>query len=321
MRLTVLALASSVPELRMGSTRRMTRLESELMVPSKLLPTAVAAEQLADWLRGKRRVVILTGAGVSTGSGIPDYRGDEGAYRKGHVPMSHDQFLSRESNRRRYWSRALRGYEKFAASQPNEAHLSIAALQRLNIASFIITQNVDGLHERVNDESVVALHGRGDRCVCVNCGHLSDRKKYHDLLKKINGISDVNMSQKELRPDGDAEIDDMSLDDFLLPPCDECEQGILKPDVVFFGDSVPKSRVDACFHHIDEADGLLCCGSTLAVYSAFRFVLRARDNSLPICVLNKGKTRADVEQIRPLLKLDADLRALPLALDLLSSSS
>mmetsp|Transcript_897 Transcript_897/g.3041 ORF Transcript_897/g.3041 Transcript_897/m.3041 type:complete len:315 (-) Transcript_897:990-1934(-) len=301
----------------------MRALEAELLggLPSSpTMGTAVAGEVLASWLRGKQRVVVLTGAGVSTASGIPDYRGEHGAYRKGHRPTTHDEFVHDEYFRKRYWYRALRGYDAFASSRPNAAHAAVAELQRRGIASLVITQNVDGLHEKMYDRDVVALHGRGDRCVCLGCDATSERAAYHDELKVVNGLTTL-VGDDVLRPDGDADVELEEPDDFFLPSCQRCGDGVLKPDVVFFGDNVPKHRVDTCLDHLAQADGLLCCGSSLAVYSAFRFVLAAQRHDLPICVLNKGPTRADLKAkegvVTNLLKLDADLQALSLALPLL----
>lgn len=280
-------------------------LEAELAeVPEASLSPEQAGMQLASWLEQRQRVLALTGAGLSTDSGIPDYRGVNGAYRKGHRPMSHDEFASDPAQRRRYWSRAIQGYDKFAGAEPNKAHRGLAALQVLGKVGTIVTQNVDSLHQQCGDD-VVPLHGRGDQVVCLNCGDLTDRSAYHDRLKAANPT--FALTTDDIRPDGDAEVD-VDDTDFEVLPCDKCG-GVLKPDVVFFGDNVPKARVDACFEALNDADGLLVCGSSLAVYSSFRFVLAAHRDGKPICILNRGPTRADLESI-PLFKLDAPVDAL-----------
>lgn len=283
------------------------------------IAAAQAATGLADWLRGKR-VVALSGAGMSTASGIPDYRGLAGSYRRGHMPMSHDDFLSNEANRQRYWARALWGYEAFAAAKPNAAHHALAALQRRGIVTLVVTQNVDGLHEDAGGP-VVALHGRGDRVVCVQCGAEGCRQAYHDTLDNLNPAFVVGRpTAQEVRPDADAEVDfdNDELSRFVVAPCAECG-GVVKPDVVFFGDAVPKSRVHAVTQALDQADGLLCVGTSLAVYSAFRFILRAVQAAKPICVLNRGPTRADVEGVDH-TKLDASVGVLADALHFLEES-
>lgn len=280
-------------------------LETELAaVPPAALSPEQAGMQLAAWLEPQRSVLALTGAGLSTASGIPDYRGVDGAYRKGHRPMSHDEFVSNPAQRRRYWSRAIQGYDKFAGAAPNKAHRGLAALQILGKVGTIVTQNVDSLHQQCGDD-VVPLHGRGDQVVCLNCGDRTDRGAYHDRLKTAN--PSFALTTDAIRPDGDAQVD-VNDSAFDVLPCDKCG-GVLKPDVVFFGDNVPKARVETCFHALGDADGLLVCGSSLAVYSAFRFVLAAHREGKPICVLNRGPTRADLESI-PLLKLDAPVDAL-----------
>ena len=305
-----------------------TRLEAELLeTPFPKIPTAVAAETLASWLSTKRNVVILTGAGVSTGSGIPDYRGPRGAYRKGHRPTTHDEFLTSEATRKRYWLRSLRGYDALAGASPNPVHRAVYELQERGVARLLITQNVDGLHSKAGSDSI-DLHGRADTVHCMACGTRSDRKEYHnqierELHKVGMTFSSTVRSDENLRPDGDSDVNTLDFVDDLwqLPPCSVCGHDVLKPDVVFFGDNVPKGRVDTCLDHLAQADGLLCLGSSLAVFSAYRFVLAAHQSDIPICIVNYGKTRADllIEQggHPPVLKLDADLDALPLALPLL----
>ncbi|KAJ8609713.1 hypothetical protein CTAYLR_008446 [Chrysophaeum taylorii] len=265
-----------------------------------------AARALVEWLGTKRSVVALTGAGVSTGSGIPDYRGPQGSYRHGHRPMSHDEFLGKEENRARYWARALHGYSAFAAAEPNAAHFGLARIPQI---AAVITQNVDGLHERVGTENVVALHGRGDRVRCMSCDFEGSRAEYHARLRADNPQLEVSEAT-ELRPDADADVafTGAELAAFRVSPCERCGS-VIKPDVVFFGDVVPRARVDKCFDYLDKADGLLVAGSSLAVYSAFRFVDRAHKTNLPICVLNLGPTRADVEGI-PITKVEAPARVL-----------
>jgi len=277
-----------------------------------------AARTLAAWFADKSNVVVLTGAGLSTDSGIPDYRGRDGSYRKGHTPVSHDEFLRDSAARTRYWARALVGYGAFRDARPNAAHAALAALEARGTVRAVITQNVDGLHEAAGSTAVIPLHGRGYRVRCVACGAESCRGAYHEALAAANPGFDLEARRedaeafKALRPDADADVADFSGFDTVVP-CARCGGGTVKPDVTFFGDNVPRARVDACHAALDGADGLLCAGTSLAVYSAFRFVRAASGAGIPICVLNRGRTRADVENIDA-LRVNAGVGALADAL-------
>ena len=289
------------------------RLEGLLQAPAER-DDPDAAAKLAHWLQGKRNVVVLTGAGLSTDSGIPDYRGKAGSYRLGHVPIGHDEFIRNEPSRRRYWARALVGYPAFAAAKPNEAHFSVAALEAAGVVHQVITQNVDGLHEAAGARNVIPLHGRGYRVQCMSCGKESCRGEYHAKLAARNpefsqGIGSMRDGAQALRPDADADVTDITGFDDIVP-CATCGTGLIKPAVTFFGDIVPKDQVDACSAAIDAADGLLCIGTSLAVYSAFRFARRARDGDVPICILNRGPTRCDTEEFPGLVKVNAGVAVL-----------
>ena len=288
------------------------RLEGLLQAPAEKDDPA-AAQRLASWLSGKSNVVVLTGAGLSTDSGIPDYRGKAGSYRLGHVPIGHDEFMRNESSRRRYWARALVGYPAFAAAKPNDAHFAIAELEASGVVQQVITQNVDGLHEAAGSRNVIPLHGRGYRVQCMSCGEETCRGEYHATLAARNPdyagvVGSARDGAQALRPDADAAVDDIS--GFTeIASCSACG-GLIKPAVTFFGDVVPKERVEACSAALDDADGLLCIGTSLAVYSAFRFARRARDDGIPICILNRGPTRCDAEEFPGLTKVNAGVAAL-----------
>ena len=284
-----------------------------------------ASEKLAAWFRGKSRVVALTGAGLSTDSGIPDYRGVEGSYRKGHTPVSHDEFMRVDAKRKRYWARALVGYDAFRSAAPNAGHAALADLERRGTISAVITQNVDGLHEAAGSRNVIPLHGRGYRVRCTSCGAEGCRSAYHAELERRNPAFAARAAalrggagaRDALRPDGDADLMDEEFDDADddvagfddVAACGECG-GVAKPDVVFFGDNVPAARVQACYDAVADADGLLCVGTSLAVYSAFRFVRRAHADGLPICILNRGRTRADVEDMAAIARITAGAASL-----------
>lgn len=248
-----------------------------------------------------RRLVALTGAGCSTESGIPDYRGPDARPR---TPIQGPAFERDPAVRRRYWARSMLGWPKMAASLPNDGHRAMATLERAGLLELLITQNVDGLHLDAGSEAVIELHGALRLVRCLSCGARSEREALQRRLEAEN--PQVLSSRGEARPDGDAELEDRWVADFTVPACEACD-GVLKPDVVFFGDSVPAARVEAAYAAVDRAEVLLVAGSSLQVFSGFRFVKRAAAQGKPVVILNQGPTRGD-----PLaaLKVEARLGAL-----------
>ncbi len=241
---------------------------------------------LTDLLRG-RRVAVLTGAGVSTESGIPDYRGPETA-RRARNPIRFAEFVKNEQGRERYWARSFSGWPRMSAARPNAAHEAITALQAGGCLTGLITQNVDRLHRKAGSEGEIELHGALAEVVCLGCGALSARASLQDRLRALNpGFGDDGA---DLAPDGDAELDDT--EEFVVARCLQCE-GELKPHVVFFGESVPRQRVEFAREAVDRADALLVVGSSLVVYSGFRFVKQAHKAGIPIAIVNLGPTRGD----------------------------
>ena len=241
---------------------------------------------LGALLRG-RRVVALTGAGCSTESGIPDYRG-EGRSRR--APIQYQQFVGSEAMRRRYWARAVAGWPTIAAARPNPAHRALAALEERGLVAGVITQNVDGLHGAAGSRRVVELHGALARVRCLGCGARCARDDLQARMLAANpGWLEVLAAAA---PDGDAELGDDVIARFVPPACRRCG-GALKPDVVFFGENVPRPVVDAAWALFDEAEVLLVVGSSLAVFSGFRFVRRAAERGVPVAILNRGPTRGD----------------------------
>lgn len=238
-------------------------------------------------------VAVLSGAGMSTDSGIPDYRGPTAPKAN---PMLYADFVRSAENRRRYWSRSYRGWARMGTAVPNAGHLSLARLGTGGPVSGVITQNVDGLHEAAGSRDLVALHGRLSRVVCLDCGALSGREPLQDRISRLNpGIevtpdNQLAAGQAELRPDGDAVVEHWQ--DFVVPECLACG-GVLKPDVVFFGESVPKPRVQRCFEIAESADSLLVLGSSLTVMSGLRFVRGAARRGQPVVIVNRGATRGD----------------------------
>ena len=241
---------------------------------------------LALLLRGKR-IAILTGAGCSTESGIPDYRGPSARPRS---PIQHRDFVLHEATRRRYWARSALGWPRMANARPNAAHRAIAELESRGVLSGLITQNVDRLHHKAGSRDVLELHGALADVRCLDCGALESRDALQARIDELNpSFSDTNVA---IAPDGDAELPAELVEDFRVPACGSCG-GVLKPDVVFFGGSVPRERVAAAFAKLDAADVLLVVGSSLAVFSGYRFVLRAAEMKMPIAIVNRGETRGD----------------------------
>jgi NAD-dependent SIR2 family protein deacetylase len=245
-----------------------------------------AALTLARDLLADSGVVVLTGAGISTDSGIPDYRGP-GAPRR--MPMNLSEFLSGPDAQQRHWARSHVGWRRMAGSRPNAGHQALAGMERQGRVSAVITQNVDGLHQAAGSQVVVDLHGRIADVRCLTCGDRSGRVSLHERLADLNpGFAEgVDVATK---PDGDVDLEDVS--GFRLAGCRRCG-GPLKPDVVFFGENVPRERVDRCYALVDRARALLVAGSSLAVLSGLRFVRHAQRAGIPVVILNRGTTRGD----------------------------
>ena len=300
------------------------------------------ATVLHEWIRHKKSIICITGAGMSTESGIPDYRGNNGSYFRGHKPIIHQEYMTSSYHRKRYWARSLVGYSPFANACPNIGHLALTQLEtlgyigvqltdcnefdQLGLSCFgpldttftgtqdielpkrrrisIITQNVDTLHSKAGIKHCLHLHGRGDLIKCMNCGYIRDRYDYHNELTQLNedwlakAVSGVADKSTELRPDGDATLNENILyDELILPPCSQCGNPIFKTDVVFFGDNIPKHRHDIANAAIDAADGVLCIGTSLTVHSAYRLVTRSVKNGTPVAILNVGETRVEREGV------------------------
>jgi NAD-dependent SIR2 family protein deacetylase len=235
-------------------------------------------------------LLVLTGAGISTESGIPDYRGPTGAARRGS-PMTYQAFVGDADGRRRYWARSFLGWRQIAGAQPNAGHLAVAELQRAGYLSGLITQNVDGLHQAAGATGVIELHGGLDAVRCLECGWASSRFEIDHVLRAANpGFSAEALG---VNADGDVDLADDSLADFVAPQCRGCASSLLKPDVVFFGESVPPHRVAQCFELVERSRALLVLGSSLTVFSGFRFARAASRRGIPVAIVNQGPTRAD----------------------------
>ncbi|HUJ76481.1 MAG TPA: NAD-dependent protein deacetylase [bacterium] len=243
---------------------------------------------LADLLRG-RPTVVLSGAGISTESGIPDYRGPQGSLRT-RKPMQYREFVESAHARRRYWARSTLGWMRVAEAKPNDGHRALAAMEKAGAITGIITQNVDGLHQAAGSIRVLELHGALADVRCLSCGRNERRDAFQERLLAANPGWDAQGAA--VAPDGDVDLDPRLEARFSVPACTVCG-GVMKPDVVFFGENVPRARVDAAFSAVEEAAALLVVGSSLAVFSGFRFVERAARDHKPVAIVNQGETRGD----------------------------
>jgi len=270
------------------------QVHSPAPAPADVPSAEVALEKAVDLLRG-RRISILTGAGLSTDSGIPDYRGEGAPVRS---PMTFSQYLGDLDYRKRYWAGSHLGWKRFAAAAPNAGHRAIADLEHTGLINGVITQNVDGLHLRAGSQRVVDLHGSMDRVRCLTCGQYYARSDVAARLAAANPWLD-DEAQIELSPDGDVQID--SVDAFVVPECSVCG-GLLKPDVVFFGEFVPVEKFTEASALVQGAEAFIVAGSSLMVNSGIRLLDQAVKKKLPVVVINRGITKGDT---RAAVKIEA----------------
>ncbi|WP_233866780.1 NAD-dependent protein deacetylase [Paraburkholderia adhaesiva] len=269
--------------------------ESALLNAPALTPDTLDA--LHAFVERHPRLFVLTGAGISTDSGIPGYRDENGAWKRS-PPITLQEFLGSEAWRRRYWARSMLGWPSVGLAQPNGAHLALARLQSAGYVTTLVTQNVDGLHQRAGSHGVIELHGSIGHVHCLDCGAQYTRASIQPLLEANN--PEVATAIAEPAADGDAHLDFDGNLPFAVPACAACG-GMLKPSVVFFGENVPRERVAAASEALDAADAVLVAGSSLMVYSGYRFCAWAQQRGKPIAVVNLGRTRAD-----PLLALKVE---------------
>lgn len=253
--------------------------------------------RLADFIGRHPRLFVLTGAGCSTDSGIPDYRDTDGGWKR-PPPVTYQAFMGEVATRRRYWARSLVGWRRFGRAEPNDTHRALARLEQDGRVELLVTQNVDRLHQAAGSVHAVDLHGRLDLVRCMLCETRLARTDFQVALERAN--PEWRHVEATDAPDGDADLDGLDFSGFTVPPCPRCD-GILKPDVVFFGENVPRERVDAGMNAVAQADAMLVVGSSLMVYSGYRFAYAAAKAGKPIAALNLGRTRAD-----PLLALKID---------------
>ncbi|MFF0597660.1 NAD-dependent protein deacetylase [Streptomyces antibioticus] len=253
-----------------------------------LPPGTTDLDQVTEAVAGGG-LLVLSGAGISTESGIPDYRGEGGSLSR-HTPMTYQDFTASARARRRYWARSHLGWRTFGRALPNAGHRAVAAFGRHGLLSGVITQNVDGLHQTAGSEDVVELHGSLARVVCLTCGTFTPRRELARRLEEANAGFDPVAA--EINPDGDADLTDEQIGDFHVVPCAMCG-GILKPDVVFFGETVPPQRVEHCRGLVRETASVLVLGSSLTVMSGLRFVRQAAEAGTPVLIVNRDPTRGD----------------------------
>jgi NAD-dependent SIR2 family protein deacetylase len=267
--------------------QRGTRIERSTLRPYLGLMTE--AGSLQSFIDRHRRLFVLTGAGCSTSSGIPDYRDGDGKWKR-MQPVPYQAFMGDSSTRRRYWARSLLGWRRFSRALPNDTHRALARLEAMGRIELLLTQNVDRLHQAAGSARVIDLHGRLDRVRCMDCGRELPRDELQDELVRLN--PDWLALDAADAPDGDADLESADFSSFAVPSCRRCD-GVLKPDVVFFGENVPRHRIEAAAKQLERADAMLIVGSSLMVYSGFRFVQMAAAAGKPLAAVNLGRTRAD----------------------------
>ncbi|CAK9811813.1 NAD-dependent protein deacylase Sirt4 [Anthophora plagiata] len=248
--------------------------------------------KLKDFINSHDNICILTGAGISTESGIPDYRSEGvGLYaRSNRKPILYKDFCGSDTIRRRYWARNYVGWPRFSSIKPNSTHQVLKKLEDANKVRCIITQNVDNLHTKAGSRRVIELHGTAFKVMCLNCDQMICRYYLQDILNKMN--PGMVAASQIIRPDGDVDLLQEQVEGFKVPPCENCG-GILKPDIIFFGDNVPKRIVESVKYNVEHSDSLLVLGSSLTTFSSYRIVVQANHAGKPIAILNIGKTRAD----------------------------
>lgn len=253
---------------------------------------AGTVDDLAAFVSAHPKLFVITGAGISHASGIPTYRDEIGTW-KSNQPIQHGEFIRTEATRQRYWARSFKGWPNVRKALPNSAHRALVRLEELGYVTTLVTQNIDRLHQKAGHRKVIDLHGRLDEVLCMDCGAITSREMIQEELWRLNPHFEALEQQLAvLAPDGDADVAQELIEQVRVPACGRC-QGILKPNVVFYGSSVNKETVSYLFERLQQAEAVLVVGSSLMVYSSYRFCKFAHDHGIPIACINKGLTRAD----------------------------
>ena len=268
---------------------------------------------LQDFLADKRNLIVLSGAGISVSSGIPTYRDKTGNWKRSN-PIQHQDFMLRKLARQRYWLRSFSGWPAVASAVPTPSHNVIAELERCKIVQMVVTQNVDRLHQQAGSQNVIDLHGRLDEVICMSCQKITPRNTLQSELTLLNPSFS---RQGNIAPDGDADVPEKLVPDFVVPPCEDCGE-ILKPNVVFFGDSVNKSIVQRVYDGIDDSDGMLIVGTSLKVFSGYRFCRYATQQQKPIASINPGLSRGE-DMIQVIVRRESDDVLPPILKTIISS--
>lgn len=273
-----------------SALRSIERVVTETAEPTQ---PGLALSDVAKQLRAGG-VMVLTGAGVFTESGVPDYRGPKGSLSR-HRPMTYQEFRHDPAASHRYWARAFVGWRVTDTARPNRTHYALVELERAGLLSGLVTQNVDGLHKEAGQKNVVALHGDMKHVVCLNCGNVEERELFDVRAETLNPgfLARWGVSEDQVNPDGDVALSQEAVDEFVMPPCVVCGSLLLKPDVVYFGEPVPAAKKDAAYEILAGSRSLLVVGSSLAVMSGFRFVLDAKKAGKRVSVINGGPGRGD----------------------------
>ena len=270
----------------------MLSLRSNLSGQTIVEPRLGSAFHLAEFIEQYPELFVITGAGISRNSGIQTYRDEVGKW-KSNNPIQHSEFLNKETARRRYWARSFGGWPNVSSAKPNDAHKALVELEATGYVATLATQNVDRLHQKAGHKKVTDLHGRLDQVVCMDCGFLTSRERVQAWLWQHNPqLARMETIQTALRPDGDAEVHEEFVNQMKVPQCPRCS-GLLKPNVVFYGSTVNKEIVNYLFNRLQKAKALLVIGTSLMVYSSFRFCKYASENQIPIACINQGLTRGD----------------------------
>ncbi len=260
-------------------------------MPPTPTTSPASVDALIEYVLGCRRLFVLTGAGCSTASGIPDYRDQQGRW-KHRQPVMYQDFVRSEAVRQRYWARSLLGWPHIDRARPNDAHHALATLEAGGHIHQLVTQNVDGLHQQAGSRRVTDLHGRLDAIECLDCRQTISRAFFQVVLEDLN--PELRARTAATAPDGDANVDDLEFGAVRVPDCRQCS-GVLKPSVIFFGEAVPRARVEHAYRCLEECDAVLVVGSSLMVFSGYRFCRAASEHGKPIAAINLGRTRADAE--------------------------